>query len=220
MTTKGYYAPNRIPSIAGQRFGRLVAQHEVEPNKHGHRRWACVCDCGGEKVVLQEQLRKDRCKSCGCLHREVTQKMLRTHGGTGTGEFSVYRNMIARCYIKSSSHYENYGGRGIRVFAEWRGRGGFERWLRHIGPRPSESHSIDRINNNRDYEPGNVRWATDAQQSRNKRRSVYVEWEGKSVFLLDLSRELALSYPALLRRIRRGANVVDAVEALRAKAAA
>jgi hypothetical protein len=204
-------AHNRISSIEGQRFGRLVAMAEVEKTRHGARRWRCSCDCGGEAIVGQDQLRQGRTKSCGCLQREVAAATPRTHGGTGTAEHGIWRNMVNRCHLPTSSNYENYGARGIIVAKEWRGPGGFERWLAQVGPRPSKAHTIERIANDRGYEPGNVRWATDAEQRRNKRASIYVEWNGRRVFLKDLAKDLGVSYFALRARLRRGSPVAALV---------
>lgn len=91
------------------------------------------------------------------------------HGMTETPEYLAWRNMQTRCFNDKCEMFEHYGGRGITVAPEWLGDGGFSRFVGHVGLRPTDEHSIDRIDNDRDYEPGNVRWATATEQARNSR---------------------------------------------------
>lgn len=209
-------AANRIPSIAGQRFGRLVALREVEKSRHGTRRWVCQCDCGSpEKVILQDLLRNGATQSCGCLHAEVIRAAI-THGHTRrnkhSAEHMAWRNMLNRCYREKTHNFQNYGGRGIVVCDRWRGRGGFERFLADVGHRPSPRHTIDRYpDTNGNYEPGNVRWATLRQQAQNKRDTFMVEANGKSIPLIALTRTLGVSYWRAYSRLRRGALLRNAL---------
>lgn len=116
-----------------------------------------------------------------------------------------------RCHYPSASGYAQYGAKGVTVCDEWRGRGGFERFLEHVGPRPSEHHSIDRIDGSRGYEPGNVRWSDATEQGRNKTNLVMVEWGGEMWNVSDLARAHGMSPSALHNRLRRGFSVEDAV---------
>lgn len=209
-------AANRIPSIAGQRFGRLVVLREVEKNKHGTRQWVCHCDCGSpDRVYLQDLLRRGTTKSCGCLHSEVVRAAVK-HGHARRNAHSVelmaWRNMQNRCYRKETHNFDSYGGRGIVVCARWLGRDGFVRFLADVGMRPSPRHSIDRYpNTNGNYEPGNVRWATLRQQAQNKRDTTLVEVNGRSVPLIALTRTVGVSYWRTYSRLRRGWSLLDAV---------
>lgn len=122
--------------------------------------------------------------------------------GKNTAERVVWRGMLDRCNNEKSTSYVNYGGRGIRVCPEW--EASYEAFLASVGPRPSPSHTLDRIDNDGNYEPGNVRWATPSQQARNKRNTVWVEIDGQKMALVDAAEKLGLSPVTVDNRIRRG----------------
>jgi hypothetical protein len=159
----------------GRRFTRLVVIREAE-RRNGHRYWLCRCDCGTEKTVQKANLQSGTTRSCGCLQKEEITKRRTVHGHTvakrngkvcqWSSEYTAWAQMKQRCYNPKEHNYARYGGRGIRVADEWRNN--FEAFFAHIGPRPSELHSLDRIDNNKNYEPGNVRWATKAEQQQNR----------------------------------------------------
>jgi hypothetical protein len=160
----------------GQRFGRLVViQQERMPVKGRTRAVArCRCDCGTEKLVRLDALGKNTAtQSCGCIQREkaaLQGKASTTHGMCGHPEFSRWRGMMARCYRPAHKGYKNYGGRGIRVCSEWHDPAVFAAYLdEELGPCP-EGHTLDRIDPDGDYEPGNVRWLDWPAQHKNKRR--------------------------------------------------
>lgn len=165
--------------LTGQRYGRLVveARGENAPGR-GQARWACRCDCGGEKLVYATALRAGLTTSCGCVHAEVTSARRKSHGLSTQRIYRRWRGMINRCENPSVRGYQYYGGRGITVCPQWHGPAGLEQFLADIGPQPSDPpgwtsrnsyYSIDRIDVDGDYEPGNVRWATPAEQALNKR---------------------------------------------------
>jgi len=112
--------------------------------------------------------------------------------------------MIRRCEDSTRQNFERYGGRGIRVCEEWRGDGGFQRFIQHVGLRPSARHSIDRIDVNGNYQPGNVRWATLEEQARNKRNSVFITVGETTLTLGEWARRLGVVPDAIAWRLRRG----------------
>jgi hypothetical protein len=165
----------RLPMI-GRRFDRLVVIGEAEPGRQGDGRpclrWRCRCDCGNEITVDGRGLRSGASRSCGCRKSEAIVARFTTHGHTRGGltpEYQAWRGMKTRCLNPRHHKFPDYGGRGIRVCDEW--INSFEAFLAHIGPRPSPEMSVDRIDVDGHYEPGNVRWATPLQQRHNRRDS-------------------------------------------------
>lgn len=156
-------------NIAGQRFGRwtvlaLYAKGTKLPKIP--TRWVCQCDCGISRVVAAPLLKCGKSLSCGCYSRQMTKARITRHGQTGTPTWISWASMINRCTCENLQHYQNYGGRGIGICERWLI---FENFLADMGERP-EGTSLDRINNEGNYEPTNCRWATRQQQSQNQRK--------------------------------------------------
>lgn len=162
-------------SIAGQVFGRLTVLGLTRRDRSSDW-WLCLCECGAEKEVRRSCLKSGNTRSCGCLSREAAKRHIADiiltntrHGharrGATSGEYVAYMSARRRCQ-RTEGHpdYRDYAGRGIRFNFE-----SFEQFLANLGPRPSRSHSLDRIDNDGNYEPGNVRWATHKEQSVNRR---------------------------------------------------
>jgi len=189
--------------LAGQRFGRLVVIDRSFKKYHWH--WRCVCDCGTEKDICQILLIQGKTNSCGCLRQKLVGDRSRTHGGASRPEYKIWGGIKKRCLNPASPAYKNYGGRGIKICDRW--LHDFAAFLADMGPRPSPSHSIDRIDNNGDYCPENCRWATDGEQSRNTRVNRIVEFGGKSMPACDWDKELGFTPGTVKNRLHRGWTV-------------
>jgi len=165
----------RLVDITGLKFGRLTVVSRAG-SSGSHATWFCVCECGNTREISGNSLRRSGDKlgrrptrSCGCLASDETrERNVRSgHGLHGTKEYRAWVGMITRCYNSNRNGFQHYGGRGIKVCDEWRDSP--EEFIKHVGPAPSPSHSLDRIDNDGDYRPGNVRWATWNEQARNRR---------------------------------------------------
>jgi hypothetical protein len=169
--------------IAGQRFCRLLALERV-PAK-GPPRWRCRCDCGAEVVVQTRRLLNGDVKSCKCLQREILQERNSRGHGLKRAQLQLYRawsDMKGRCLRTTHASYHNYGGRGITIYPAWvHDPKAYIGYIEEkLGPRPSPKHSIDRIANDRGYEPANLRWATPSQQLENRRTTKTVAAGGRN----------------------------------------
>lgn len=158
------------PFVAGARYGRLTVLEELyrQGKYQKERAWRCRCDCGQETIVSVGNIVQGGVHSCGCASRELISMARRTHGHTGSPTYSSWAAMKERCLKPSHHAYGRYGGAGIRICDRWMR---FENFLADMGERPSAEHSLDRVDPNGDYEPGNCRWATRKEQ-RDHRRSL------------------------------------------------
>lgn len=188
--------------LTGMRFDKLAVIKKANINNEGLR-WLCICDCGNYAILNQHTLlRKDKkVKSCGCVLNEYWRKRLTTHGGSDTRLYRIWRGMKSRCYLKNVSNYKYYGGKGVKVCDEWLDFSNFQKWAFQNGY--AEDLSIDRIDENGNYEPSNCRWVKQNTQVRNRSMSRMITWNGKTQLIVDWARELGFNYETLRIRINK-----------------
>lgn len=195
--------------ITGQRFGRLVAIKQDGFYK-GRAYWLFRCDCGNEKVIPSKDVRNGKVSSCGCLRKELLSKRETTHGLSKTRIYRIWKGIKRRCSKDTVKHWEDYGGRGISMCDEWKEDFmSFYKWSMNNGYK--ECLSIDRIDVNGNYEPSNCRWATQKQQSRNKRGTIRVLYRDELMPLMDACEKIGISEDVVLSRMKRGASGEEAL---------
>jgi len=198
--------------LRGVRFGRLVAMEPTAIRQNGKVCWTCRCDCGVILTVRGIALTNTNTKSCGCLRRDVTSAR-QTHGHTTGGrtspEFRAWLNARSRCFWPKNTFYPAYGGRGITMCDDW--RYSFEAFLRDMGRKPSPRHTLDRINNEGHYAPGNCRWVTQREQGNNTRRNHWITVDGVHMTIAQAARKYGRKYGTIFRRLQHGASGAEAV---------
>ncbi len=197
--TNSITIPLRVKDLTGQRFGRLLVLTYAGKGPSGRTHWLCRCDCGTEYHVISRSLLTGHTKSCGCLANELTRIRSTTHGMRHSPEYGIWCDVIKRC---SNPNYDYYAKRGITVC--WRWRNSFATFIEDMGARPSAKHSIERIDNDGNYEPGNVRWATPKEQARNRRNNRLLTHEGKIQCMASWAEVLGIDYRLLCRRLNLG----------------
>lgn len=199
-----------ITDITGNVYGRLtvVAFAGYSDTKRPKPVWLCSCECGNTTTVTGSHLKNGNTSSCGCLRVAAATKMATKHGLKGSRAYQIWQGIKRRVNNSNDDHYHRYGGRGITMCDSW--LESFECFLNDMGE-PPEGMSIDRIDNDGNYEPDNCRWATPSEQSRNNSRNVLLTANGTTKCLVDWANDLGCSSYAIQKRIKRGWSVEDAV---------
>jgi hypothetical protein len=187
-----------VHDITGQRFGRLAVKQFAGRSRHRKALWECLCDCGNVTIVVGSDLRNGRTNSCRCLHKELLKKRATTHGETRSPEYIIWNLMRQRCMNPNATNSHRYIGRGITICERW---SKFENFLQDMGRRPSPELTLDRINNDGNYEPGNCRWGTEEQQHNNTSKSKFLSFNGETLTIAQWARKLGIKYMTLYTRI-------------------
>lgn len=198
----------QFKDIEGEIFGKL-AVIGFAGNKNRYGQWFCKCECGNITKVYAISLKSGDTNSCGCIHIDGLVDRVTIHGHSrASGKSSTYtswNNMVNRCKNPNVPNYSDYGGRGIKVCDRWLK---FENFLADMGEKPKRT-SIERINNNGDYEPGNCRWATNKEQQNNKRNNRLITFNGKTQTMAQWAEEFCVEMYILSNRINRDGWTIE-----------
>lgn len=182
--------------LTGTKIGILTVLSRAGKYNNGQSKWKCLCECGNHTVVAMSSLRDGTTKSCGCWKKYAAV----THGRSGDSTYNSWRGMLARCKNKNNEKFHRYGSRGITVCERWLQ---FENFLVDMGERPPDT-TLDRKENNGNYEPGNCRWATPKEQALNRKSNRIVEFLGIRLAVSVWAERLGISRKALTSRLNRG----------------
>lgn len=202
-------------NLEGKRFGRLTVigySHLVGSKVY----WKCLCECGNEKLVRGDHLRGCKIESCGCLHKDTVSKQFTTHGKSDTRLFSIWSGIKNRCFNNNEPAYKDYGARGIIVCDEWLEFEVFHEWAANNGY--SDDLTIDRIDNDGNYEPSNCKWSTMTEQSRNRRSNVKVTIDGETKTLTEWAEVSGLTFRTMRKRYAKGLRGKDLINPKRMRA--
>lgn len=198
----------KTKDLTNIRFGRLIALKKIEFNKKCHSSsWLCKCDCGNYKIINSGNLQSGRTKSCGCLSIEI-KKSRKKHGENNSNRlYRIWKGIKQRC---NDDNCHNYKGREITMCKEWQDSYlSFKDWALENGYK--DTLSIDRINNNGNYEPNNCRWATSKQQANNTRKTVFLTIKNETKSVSYWSEVSGINRNTILARKRRGWDDYDCV---------
>lgn len=193
-----------VNSYIGKRSHMLTVVG-LSPRRENDRAWKllCKCDCGNETRITPHQFDAGKVMSCGCLRKSSKNEF---DGHSKHPIYKIWSQMMRRCYNLKAKHYDRYGGRGISVCEDWHSFNNFAAWSDSVGGRPYGT-SLDRIDNDGNYEPSNCRWADLKTQHRNTSANIVIEYNGEKKTLVEWSEATGISWPALNNRYHRGWSV-------------
>lgn len=202
--------------LIGKTFNRLTVIEKMPPVFNGRRRWRCSCVCGGETIVPTFEITSGGTKSCGCLGIEILRANRVKHmENKNSKEYMAWCGMKARCYNKNGTKYSRYGKRGIIVCDRWRDN--FSNFLEDMGRAPTAEHSLDRIDNDGNYEPINCRWAIELVQANNKSTCVNIEHLGEVKTMKQWADHYSIPYKRLHADLKYKGRTLEEVLAKRLK---
>lgn len=200
----------RIKIESGEKYERLTIEREVDAIKGSIRKFLCKCSCGKKKIIRLADIRSGHTKSCGCLNSEILIERNWKHGYVGTRIYTIWTHMLARCRNKNNQDYKYYGGRGITICDEWLNHEIFHKWAIKNGY--SNNLTIERINNDKNYEPDNCKWIPHGQQSINRKSNISSIINGiKFPTLAAATRHFGVPYITATSRLKRGLNIKQAL---------
>lgn len=209
--------------LTGMKFGKLTVvgfSRDVISGTRKRKYWNCVCECGGTKEVRTDSLTKGSTKSCGCMLKEISYNNLTTkyafkpkYKTQNRRLNSIWNSIISRCTRTNNKRYDRYMKRGISICEEWLDFDVFADWALNNGY--NENLTIDRIDNDGNYEPCNCRWTTVKNQCRNRSSNIKVEHNGTIVTLIELSEITGISYSCLNSRYNKGLRGVELVKEIK-----
>lgn len=194
--------------LTGMMFGRLIVIEHVG-TRNGHSLWKCKCDCGNVVEVVSGSLVSGNTQSCGCFRSQFAREKFTTHGMHGIKIYNVWRGMKSRCMNINTNYYSDYGGRGISVCEEWLEFINFYNWAMNSGY--NGILTLDRVDNDGNYEPDNCRWSTMKEQANNTRTNVWYEYRGESKTLSQWSDICGIAQKRLRDRIGLGWTIERAL---------
>lgn len=198
-----------IVNLKGKIFGQLKVI-EMIPKTTRKTYWLCQCSCGNQKEIRSDSLLSGKTISCGCHRKQqalINLKPNKTHDLSNTRLYKEWQGMKKRCLNKKDKRFSSYGGRGISICKQWLEFENFCEWAMNNGYQ--ENLSIDRINNNGNYEPNNCKWSTNKEQCNNRRTNILICYKGKTKTLMQWCEELNLNYKRVHNRYRRGIPLDD-----------
>ena len=191
---------NKLVNRKGRRYGKLKVLKRASNSSTGNTRWLCKCDCGNERVIESCNL-KNGTKSCGCLSIEKRT----IHGGCKRGqvtaEYTAWAHIKDRCSTNPKHQdYKNYGSRGIIVCERW--LNSYENFLEDMGRKPTPEHTIERINNDKGYNPDNCKWATRIEQLNNRRNTTAITYEGQTKTITQWEKHFGVKKSLFYNRLK------------------
>ena len=216
---KRYYSTNevilqaipktkRFKDLTNKTFGRLKVLGLAGKSNCGHSIWFCTCICG--KIIKRQSnlLSRSKTPSCGCYSVEETIKRNLEHGLSGSEHYKAWKSIKDRCYNPNSKSYKDYGARGITMAKEWltNYKCFYNYIVKNLGAKP-KSFSLDRIDNSKGYEPGNLRWASRVQQNRNRRNTKFITYKDKTMTIKEWADFLGVKYDTLHDATSKGKSI-------------
>ncbi len=195
--------PRTTPNLTGETYGLLTAVRMVGRTARGNALWECSCSCGGSTVIEAARLKLPGMRSCGCMVAKRPYTKLFKHGMSTSPEWAAWKSMLERCTNPSHRWFHRYGGRGVSVCKRW---SDFNNFYADMGERPKDGvrYSLDRIDNDKGYEPGNCKWATSTEQNRNRGNVIRITHDGLTLTLPEWSQKSGLHIETIRRRVKNG----------------